>query len=128
MEHDPQLKAASRCVHAGYRPPLDGSSIERAVVPPLTRSSTFLLDDEVYGGVYDRGVVARMAPYQDLEPALTGLEDHAVGLIGCGQPGATHQHQHAQQAATGPGLRETRGPQAFQGFRAFQAFQAFQKN
>jgi cystathionine beta-lyase/cystathionine gamma-synthase len=51
MEHDPQLKAASRCVHAGYRPTLDGSSIERAVVPPLTRSSTFLLDDEVYGRI-----------------------------------------------------------------------------
>ncbi|MDP6839244.1 MAG: aminotransferase class I/II-fold pyridoxal phosphate-dependent enzyme [Planctomycetota bacterium] len=48
MDPKQELKAASRCVHAGYRPRTDGAPEERAVAPPLSRSSTFLLDDDVY--------------------------------------------------------------------------------
>jgi cystathionine beta-lyase/cystathionine gamma-synthase len=53
MDQEQKLRAASRCVHAGYRARGDGSAEERAVAPPLSRSSTFLLDDDIYGRILD---------------------------------------------------------------------------
>lgn len=58
MKDDPSpWNRATQCVHGGYR----ASSAEKAVVPPLVRSTTFLLDDEAYAlraqGRSDRALI-----------------------------------------------------------------------